>query len=395
MEGSRMTAIRTAFAASLLTLTALVQTAAPADKIFDPGVMHQTLLVMDPADWKSLQDNFRENQYYAANVSIDGDVIEQIGVRSRGAGSRSGTKPAVKLDFNKYVKGQHFHGLKSVAVKNLVQDVSMLRDFLAMSVFEGMGLPAPAYSFTRLTVNGEYWGVYNLVESIDGPFVSARFGESDGNVIKYDYSVPYDFGDRGGDAAAYVPAPFKPETNEETFNGDALVKFIQAANGGTDEALVAELSKYTDVPRLLTYLGIENALAETDGFLGAEGMNNFYFYQLNGTTKFVIIPWDKNTSFKAAQWPILNNVDRNILAKRLLGIAAQKQIYLDAAKSAATRFVNLGFLGPKLDAAFTLIRNDVLADTKKPFSNQAFEDGVNGLRGVIDGRRADVFAQAP
>jgi len=253
---------RTAFAAALLALPALVAPAAAADKIFDPTVLHETRLVMDPADWQSLQDNFRENQYYAANVSIDGDVIEQIGVRSRGNGSRSGIKPAVKLDFNKYVKAQHFHGLKSVAVKNLVQDVSMLRDYLAMQVFEGMGFPAPAYSFTRLTVNDVYWGVYNLVEAIDGPFVSARIGESSGNVIKYDYSVPYDFGDRAGDPAAYVPAPFKPETNEETFDGSALVHFVQAANGGPDDALVAELSKYTDVPRLVTYLAIENALAE-------------------------------------------------------------------------------------------------------------------------------------
>src|SRR4051794_32239177 len=109
---------RIAFSSVLMLALGLAPSLHAADKIFNPAVLHETRLVIDPADWKALQDNFRSNQYYAANVSIDGDVIEQIGIRSRGNGSRSAVKPSIKLDFNKYVKGQQFHGLKSVAVKN-------------------------------------------------------------------------------------------------------------------------------------------------------------------------------------------------------------------------------------------------------------------------------------
>jgi spore coat protein CotH len=382
-------------AASLVLVFGLVQGAAAADKIFDPSVLHETRIVMDPADWQALQDNFRTNQYYAANASIDGEVIQQIGVRSRGQGSRSGTKPALKLDFNKYVTSQQFHGLKSVAVKNLVQDVSMLRDYLAMSVFDGMGINAPAYSFTRLTVNDQYWGVYNLVEAIDSAFMDEHLGESAGHVIKYEYSTEYFFTDRGGDPASYSPDPYKPESHEETFDGTGLMKFIQAATNASDSALVGELGQYIDVSRFLTYIATENALAETDGFLGNQGMNNYYFYQQPGSNKFIIFPWDKNTSFSSAQWALLHNTDRNVLANRLLANPAQKQIYTEAVKRAANQFVNTAFLGPKLDAAFNLIRASVLADTKKPYTNDEFEGGVSGLRGVIAGRQADVAAQAP
>ena len=66
-----------------------------ADPMFNPAVLHEVRIVMDPSDWQALRDNFRTNQYYAANVSIDGEVIEQVGVRSRGKGSRSGEKPAI------------------------------------------------------------------------------------------------------------------------------------------------------------------------------------------------------------------------------------------------------------------------------------------------------------
>ena len=70
-----------------LILAALVAAAAPAraaDAIFNQGTLHELRIVMDPADWKSLRDNFRGNQYYAANISVDGEVLQQVGIRSRG-----------------------------------------------------------------------------------------------------------------------------------------------------------------------------------------------------------------------------------------------------------------------------------------------------------------------
>ena len=74
---------------SLAALLLAAASARAADPIFNPGVLHEVRVVIDPADWQALRDNFRTNQYYAANVSIDGEVVEQVGIRSRGKGSRS------------------------------------------------------------------------------------------------------------------------------------------------------------------------------------------------------------------------------------------------------------------------------------------------------------------
>ena len=41
-------------------------------------------------------------------------------------------KPALRIDFNRYVAGQEFLGLKSLALDNLWQDPSMIRERLAM-----------------------------------------------------------------------------------------------------------------------------------------------------------------------------------------------------------------------------------------------------------------------
>lgn len=379
-----------------LALVASTATAASAaDAIFNPGVLHQVRIVIDPSDWRALLDNFRTNDYYAANVSFDGEVVQQVGIRSRGKGSRSGTKPGVKVDFNKYVAVQTFHGLKSVQVKNLIQDASMIREQLAMAVFEAMGIPAPAVSFAQVFVNDEYWGVFNLIESVEEPFLQARYGESSGQLFKYEYNDAWDFSSKGTDPKSYVPVPLKPETNKDNPTTSALVDFVQKANNSPDATFVSDVSAYIDPHQILAYVAVENAIAGNDGFLGYAGMNNFFLYQLAGGTKFVIIPWDQNTTFVDAQWPLFLRTDSNVLVRRLLADPTLKQFYVDAVKKTVASFVNTTWLGPQFDADYNLIRNAALTDPKKPFSNDDFEGSINGLRGIIAGRGPDVQAQAP
>ena len=140
---------------------------------------------------------------------------------------------------------------------------------------------------------------------------------------------------------------------------------------------------------------MENAIAEQDGLLGQQGMNNFYMYQLAGTTKFIFIPWDKDNTFIGADWPTLQGVDSNVLARKLLADPAKMQLYLSTIKAAADRAVNAAFLMPKLEQNYSVIRNAVLADTKKPNTNDEFELGVQGVRAIITARPASIKAAIP
>lgn len=382
---------------SLVLAQALLLSAAPAraaDPMFDAGRLHEVRIVIDSSDWKALRDNYRTNDYYAANVSIDGEVIEQVGVRSRGKGSRSGEKPALLIDTNKYVAGREFHGYKTIVLLNLVQDQSMIRESLALPVFAAMGIPASQIGHARVTVNDEYWGVYNIKEDVTKPFLQGNLGDKEGNLFKYEWADEWGFSTRGGNADAYIPLPFEPKTNEKSLDPTALLEFVKAINDSPDASFLSEVSKYVDPDQFLTYIAVENALAESDGILGGQGMNNFYLYQLTGQSKFVFIVWDKNTSLQNPTWPLYNRVDANVLARRLLAIPSKKQLYVDQVKKAVSTYVNSSWLEPKLEALYTLIRESAIADTKKPYSNNDFELAVSGLRGIIAGRQADVAAQA-
>jgi spore coat protein CotH len=362
--------------------------------IFDASLLHDTRLQLDPSAWKALRDNYRSNQYYAANFSVDGVAVAQVGIRSRGDGSRSEEKPGLKIDFNKYVPSQEYYGYKSLVIDNLTQDPSMLRERLAFLVFEAMGIAAPRNSHARLTVNGEYWGLFALVEPVSKPFLKTRLGEESGILFDYEWSFPYDFSWLGSAPSAYVPLPFQPETNEDKPDvATGLVAFIQAINELPGAGFASAIGSRIDVDRFLTHVATENALAERDGIVGDFGLNNFYLYEYGQKNRFVFIPWDKDNTFISAAWPLYRHLDHNVLTARLTADPAKRQVYADAVVRAVTSYVNPRWLTPQLETAYQQIRQASIEDVRKPFSNGEFAAAVEGLRGVIAAREHDVNAQ--
>ena len=162
-----MNAIRVALAVvSAFSLSAPVS-AQTADDLFNPEVLQRIELWLNSSDWAKLKQSFQENTYYPADLTWNGQTVRNVGIRSRGLGSRSATKPGLRVDFDRYSSGQQFLGLKSLVLDNLTQDFSGIKETTAMRFFTRLGIPAPRETHTRLYVNGDYNGLYGLVESLD------------------------------------------------------------------------------------------------------------------------------------------------------------------------------------------------------------------------------------
>src|ERR1700752_4853591 len=153
-----MTTARRGFGAVLLLAAVLVAQPALAqsEEFFDDSVVHDIRLTLNSKDWASLKQNYKENIYYAATLTWRGETIRNVGIRSRGLGSRSATKPGLRVDIDRYAADQTFVGLKSFVLDNLTQDPSMLRERLTMAFFRRMGLPAPRETHARLFVNDAF-----------------------------------------------------------------------------------------------------------------------------------------------------------------------------------------------------------------------------------------------
>lgn len=116
--------------------------------------------------------------YVRADVVFEGHSIENVGVRLKGGFSFQGLggKASFKVDFNQY-EDQRFLGLENITLNNMRQDRSFVHERLSYQVFVGHGLPAPRSSYIRLTVNGDLYGLYANVESVDDRFLRDPYAD--------------------------------------------------------------------------------------------------------------------------------------------------------------------------------------------------------------------------
>jgi spore coat protein CotH len=109
-------------------------------------------------------------------------------------------------------RGQ-FLGLQALVLDNLLQDKSMIRERVAMAFLRRFGVPASREAFATVFVNGQYAGLYAMVEEVDGVFAQRALGDANGALFEYRWLRPY-FGEYLGDDLDLYRQLFEPRTRE-------------------------------------------------------------------------------------------------------------------------------------------------------------------------------------
>jgi len=394
-------------AALIFPLRAVAQT---ENDFFNPEKLQEIHIEIFPTDWETLKKNFRDDTYYACEFHwiYNGKdlTMPEVGIRSRGNGSRSGVKPSLKVDFNHYESNQHFLGsLSNVVLRANTQDASMMHERVSMALFGRMGLHAPRETHTKLYVNGAYVGLYTIVESIDKPYLRTSYGEDGGYLYNYQYADVFVFEDRGSNPATYSPVPFEPETNKQTPNPAPLATMVQAINKTSDAQFVSTVSQYVDFNSFLTEIAAENFVADQDSLIGDYGLNNFYLYRFNGKNVHTFIPWDKSNAFWSLDWPIMHNFSTNVLSRRSAANPDLLAIYLNAVARAANAAGGPGgWLEQEINKEYQQIRDAAYADplklcdpgatgTLRSCSNDEFDAAVASMVTFARRRAIDVQIQ--
>jgi hypothetical protein len=390
----------------------------PADAFFNDSVLHNIYLYMKAKDWESLKIHYMDNDPYTCDLRWnDEKIVPMVAIRSRGTGSRNGVKPGLRVDIDKNITDQKFLGLKSFILRNSTQDASAMHERISMQVFRRMGLPAPREAHTKLWVNGDYVGMYVIVESVDKTFLRKNFDEDNGDLYKYDYNVddqPYYFEFRGTDPALYVKHPFKPETNESHPRAEVIAEMIRIVNEGRPPEVFRQMiDPYLgDLTKFVKHIAVEAFLGDQDGFNGNYGTNNFYLYRFENKKLLQFIAWDKSETFKdGPDYPIYHNIydvgieHRNRLTNVVLGLADLNNVFqetlLECAKSitatvAATPGTpadTRGWMEREIEKEYLLIKDGVYADPETQFKPEQFEAEVNNLRNFARQRADAVRAQ--
>lgn len=237
---------------------------------------------------------------------VNGVRYDSAGIRFKGNSSyhRTRNETYKKLPFNiklNYkIKSQKLpEGHTSVKLSNAFLDPSFLRDPLAYEIIRDY-MPAPLCNFTRLYVNGKYYGVYVNTESIDETFLEKHFGTSTGYLIKCDPDnwkrVRSQSGCPKGENAslAYLndvvgcydafyevddPGAWKP-----------LMQLIKVLNKSPEK-----IETVLDVDQTLWMLAINNATVNLDSYNGSLSHNYYLWADTTGVCHPLI--WDLNMAF--------------------------------------------------------------------------------------------------
>lgn len=269
----------------------------PTAALFDPNRLLEIQIELDSADWDELRWQartmagiFGEEEcmteplvspftYFPANVRVDGELVEHVGVRKKGLlGSISSTKPSLKIKFDEYVADQRLSGIALMTLNNDQQDPSHLRQCLTYGLFAKAGLPAPRCNFAHVTVNGRDLGVYAHIESITKPLLARQFGDDGGNLYE-------------GTLSDFRPewvGTFQRKTHKSDADRSDLDALVAALEVGDDDLLPA-LATVLDVDEYLDFWGMEVLTGHWDGY--ASNRNNFYLYGDPADGRFHFIPW--------------------------------------------------------------------------------------------------------
>jgi hypothetical protein len=163
-----------------------------ASTLFDTSYVHSLDIIVDEADWQEMIDNAMSEEYIPVSVVIDGEAIKNVGIRPKGNTSLSSIansdsdRFSFKLEFDHYQYGENYKGLDKLALNNIAQDNTYMKDYVTYQMMDTFGVYAPLSSFIYITVNGEDWGLYLAVEGVEESFASREFGSNYGEIYKPD-----------------------------------------------------------------------------------------------------------------------------------------------------------------------------------------------------------------
>lgn len=160
--------------------------------LFSTDKVHNLDIVVDEDDWAEMLANASAEEYIVCSVVIDGDSVKNVAIRPKGNSSLSSIatsdsdRYSFKIEFDHYNSAQNFKGLDKLALNNIAQDNTYLKDYISYQMMNEFGADAPLCSFIYITVNGEDWGLYLAVEGIEESFAERNYGSDYGEIYKPD-----------------------------------------------------------------------------------------------------------------------------------------------------------------------------------------------------------------
>lgn len=392
-----------------------------ATRLFDTSTVHQLDIIME--DWQDFLQTCTDKEYTACNVVIDGETFNNVAIRAKGNNSLSSVSAydndrySFKIEFDHYDNANTYHGLDKISLTNLIQDNTMMKDYLVYQLMRSFGVNAPLCSYVYITVNGEDWGLYLAVESIEESFLQRNYGSDYGELYKPDNmnnsngAGPGPSGDNqdvkllyiDNNSSSYANIFDNAKTAVTEADKQRLISSIRRLNENDN------LAEVLNMESVIRYFVVHNFVCNFDSYTG-QVIHNYYLYEKDGQLE--MLPWDYNLAFGGFQanisatelvnYPIDSPVVDNDLASRpMIAWIFNNAEYTSLYHQYFADFINDNFNDSFDKGAFVelfentynLIAPYVYKDPTKFCSYTEFEQGAAALKEFCLLRAQSVSAQ--
>lgn len=124
-------------------------------------------------------------EYVEAMLEFEGQTYGPIGLRTKGENSWRpfSQKSSLKFDFNRYEGGpDRFYGLKGLTFQAMNEDYSMMHERVAYRIYRELGVPAVRAHHAIIYVNGELYGLFTMLDTVDDLLLERVMADPTGNM---------------------------------------------------------------------------------------------------------------------------------------------------------------------------------------------------------------------
>ncbi|MBU5488074.1 CotH kinase family protein [Clostridium sp. MSJ-8] len=311
--------------------------------LFNDESVENVYIDINENNWNYMLQNAIDKPNVLTNsVTIGGQTVQYASIKTKGNLTLSSVwnsdsdRFSFTVNFGKYIKkkngysaNQNLYGLSKVSFNNIYGDSTLMKEYLSYKLMTEMGIPTPCYSLVNLYVNGEFYGVYMMVESVDSALTQRTLNEksdylvkpeSSGGDLVYDSSLDQYYNEETGEfeftSSDYPTDSSNPlykynglwENDEDTFNDiydslSTVFKWMKTLNelsnseNPNTEEYKEQLESIMDVDNVIRYFAVNTYLVNLDSYQ-SEKMQNYALY-INDEGYMHILPWDYNYSFGA------------------------------------------------------------------------------------------------
>ena len=386
----------------MLFLFASARLCFAAEDLFTSGRVPHLKIEIAKTNMDSLR---RDARKYVPVIVRDGDTVyTNVAVHLKGAAGsfrQVDDRPALTLNFDKYVEHQKFQGFDKIHLNNSVQDPSYMTELICGELFVAAGVPAARTTHAHVELNGRDLGLYVLKEGFNQTFLRRFFKNTKGNL--------YD-----GGFLREITEDLEKDSGDDVKDHSDLKALARAAQEPDPSARMAALEKVLDMERFISFMALEAIVWDWDGYPMKH--NNYRVYHDLDSAKMIFFPHGMDQMFWEPQGTIFPNFE-GLVAHAIISTSEGRRRYRERLGTVMTNVYDVAkitnriaevharirpIVGKRLDGTIVDLRNHIVArhdsvaqqlaiPEPKPLAFASGEAAISGWRPKMEMGQAQLL----